>query len=104
MFWNTTPWTTLTGVFNQYTNNLDQNPQTVTTTNDVMGGGLNMNVTEFPILSLGYNLNTFVGQDTKVVDNATTSINGGLSYTKSNLGGNISLLVIQFCEPDPECQ
>jgi|GEM_PF-2219657 len=66
--------------YNTYHNNLDNEPDKLTTTNETYSGGTNLRFAGLPALFLGANYNTMKDKAGDIVNNKTLTYTGGLSY------------------------
>src|SRR5581483_6619919 len=87
---NPFPWAQMSLQFNEYGDNLQNDPTKLTTTNDVLGGGVNLIPATWMQLSTGYNKSSFVGKDPLLLNNTTTSIPLALTLVWPTFGTSLS--------------
>lgn len=75
------PWFSFYGIFNQYRDNLKNDPSRVTSQQQITSGGVNFRLPTQTGLNLGYSNNTAVGTPRTAQDNETVTLSAGLSQT-----------------------
>jgi hypothetical protein len=70
-------WVSLYGSFNRYRDNLEDDPSQVTTTQQIVNGGLTFTLPTQTSLNTGYSVNTAVGDPRTAQDNETVTFSYG---------------------------
>jgi hypothetical protein len=89
-------WMSFYGSFNRYNDNLEDNPALVTTTQQIMNSGVSFNLPTMTGLSLGYSVNTAVGEPRTAQDNETLTTSVGLSQSWKGQSVSVTLQNSEF--------
>jgi len=71
--------------FNEYRDNLAQDPSEVTSTQSIFTGALELDMRRLPDVTVGYSLNRMVGEPRSALENNTQSFSLGLSHSLKSL-------------------
>jgi len=71
--------------FNEYRDNLAQDPSEVTSTQSIFTGAVEFDIGKLPDISIGYSLNQMLGKPRSALENNTQTFSLGLSHSLKNL-------------------
>jgi len=71
--------------FNEYRDNLAKDPTEVTSTQSILTGGIDLDIGNFPDISIGYSLNRMLGKPRSALENDTQTFSLGLSHSLENI-------------------
>ena len=71
--------------FNEYRDNLAGDPTEVTSTQSILTGGIDLDIGNFPDISIGYSLNRMLGKPRSALENDTQTFSLGLSHSLKNI-------------------
>lgn len=71
--------------FNEYRDNLAQDPSEVTSTQSILTGAVDFDMGKLPEISIGYSLNGMLGKPRSALENNTQTFSLGLSHSQGNL-------------------
>jgi len=79
--YNIPNWSSISVYLNKYSDNLAKDPNKTTSTQNIASGSISLQKPKFPIITLGYSLNSAVGDPKTALNNQTDTPSFSISHT-----------------------